>query len=379
MLKKMLIGIDGNEANNKDRVGIGQFAFGVISALEKTDKKNSYLIYLKAPPVEDLPKERPRWKYLVFGPKKYWTQFALPLKLFTQKEKLAVFYSPSHYAPRFSPVPTVISLMDLWHHRHPEQFDKKDLYQLTKWEGYSVKKAKHIITISEFSKREIVDIYKLSENRITVAYPGFTNFQFSILNFKSNSNSKILNVKNKYKTGNEYFLYLGTLQPKKNIEGLIKAFGFLISNLSLVIAGKKGWQYEEIFALVKELKLENKVIFTGFINEEDKPYLIAGARAFVFPSFYEGFGIPVLEAMNLGVPVVTSNQASLPEVGGKAAIYCDPGKVESIASAMKKVLELNQEEKNEIIKLGFEQGRKFSWENCAGKILNVFERYDEKN
>ncbi len=369
----MLIGIDGNEANNKDRVGIGQFAFGVISTLEKTDKKNSYLIYLKAPPVEDFPKERPGWQYLVFGPKKYWTQFALPLKLFTQKEKLAVFYSPSHYAPRFSPVPTVISLMDLWHHRHPEQFNKKDLYQLTKWEGYSVNKASHIITISEFSKKEILDIYKLPESKVTVAYPGYTNIKYQKSNIKNKE------IKKKYGIESDYFLYIGTLQPKKNIEGLIKAFGFLISNLSLVIAGKKGWQYEEIFALVKELKLENKVIFAGFINEEDKPYLIAGAKAFVFPSFYEGFGIPVLEAMSLGVPVVTSNQASLPEVGGKAAIYCDPGKVESIASAMKKVLELNQEEKNEIIKLGFEQGRKFSWENCAGKILNVFERYDEKN
>ncbi len=324
----MLIGIDGNEANNKDRVGIGQFAFGVISALEKTDKKNSYLIYLKAPPVEDLPKERPRWKYLVFGPKKYWTQFALPLKLFTQKEKLAVFYSPSHYAPRFSPVPTVISLMDLWHHRHPEQFDKKDLYQLTKWEGYSVKKAKHIITISEFSKREIVDIYKLSENRITVAYPGFTNFQFSILNFKSNFNSKILKVKNKYGIKGDYLLYLGTLQPKKNIEGLIRAFALLVikhqSPITLVIAGKKGWLYEKIFELVKELKLENKVIFNGFVGEEEKPFLLAGAKLFVFPSLYEGFGLPVLEAMQCGVPVLASRVTSIPELGVDAVHYADP-------------------------------------------------------
>ena len=181
----MLIGIDGNEANNKDRVGIGQFAFGVISALEKTDKKNSYLIYLKAPPVEDFPKERPGWQYLVFGPKKYWTQFALPLKLFTQKEKLAVFYSPSHYAPRFSPIPRVVSLMDLWHHRHPEQFAKKDLYQLINWEKYSVKKASHIITISEFSKREIMDIYKLPEEKVTVAYPGYTKIKYQRSNIKN--------------------------------------------------------------------------------------------------------------------------------------------------------------------------------------------------
>ena len=123
----MIIGIDGNEANQKNLVGIGQFAFNVISQLEKLDKENSYFIYLKDRPLPELPLERSGWKYLVFGPSKLWTQIALPFKLFTQKEKIDIFYSPSHYAPRFSPVPTIISIMDLWRHRHPEQFNKKDL------------------------------------------------------------------------------------------------------------------------------------------------------------------------------------------------------------------------------------------------------------
>ena len=385
----MLIGIDGNEANNKDRVGIGQFAFGVISALEKIDRKNSYLIYLKTKPADDFPKERVGWKYLIFGPKKYWTQFALPLKLVTQKVKPDVFFSPSHYAPRFSPVPTIVSLMDLWHHRHPEQFAKKDLYQLTAWEKYSVKKAKHIITISEFSKKEIMDIYKLPENKVTVAYPGFTEFRIKpACRQGRNLESRTKEIKNKYNILGDYFLYLGTLQPKKNIEGLIKAFDQVVdrstitqplSPVILVIAGKKGWQYEEIFALVKELKLESKVIFTGFISEDDKPYLIAGAKAFVFPSFYEGFGIPVLESMSLGVPVVAANVGSLPEVGGEAAIYADPNQVGSIAGAMKEVLELNQGEKNEIINFGYKQAGKFSWEKCAGRILTVLEKNAKKN
>jgi glycosyltransferase involved in cell wall biosynthesis len=373
----MIIGIDGNEANVQNRVGIGQFAFGVISFLAKIDQKNSYVIYLKNPPIEDLPKEKENWRYLIFGPKKYWTQIALPIKLFTQKVKPDIFYSPSHYSPRFSPIPTVISLMDLWHHRHPEQFTKKDLYQLTAWEKYSVRKASHVVTISEFSKKEILNIYKLSENKVTVAYPGYTKSE--IRSTKSETNSKILEVKNKYKIKGDYFIYLGTLQPKKNLEGLIKAFGLLNSDLSLVIAGKKGWLFERIFNLVKELKLEDKVVFTDFIDEEYKPYLIAGARAFVFPSFYEGFGIPVLEAMSLGVPVITSNQASLPEVGGEAAIYADPKQFDQITQAMKKVLELNQEEKNEIIKRGYRQCEKFNWDKCASRILTVLEKNAKKN
>lgn len=381
----MLIGIDGNEANQSNRVGIGQFAFNVLTQLEKIDQENSYLVYLKEQPLPDLPKERSGWKYIIFGPSKLWTQISLPFKLFTQREKLDVFYSPSHYAPRFSPVPTVISIMDLWHHRHPEQFAKKDLYQLTKWEEYSVKKANHIITISEFSKREIMDIYRLPENRITVAYPGFTNYQFSITNFQShvtdvtvqaNFNSQFSNIKTKYGIKGDYLLYIGTLQPKKNIEGLIKALNILVSqypNITLVIAGKKGWQYEKIFSLVKELKIESKVIFTGFVDEEEKPYLIAGAKTFVFPSLYEGFGIPVLEAMSLGVPVVCSKEGSLPEVGGEAAVYCDPYSIEDISGAMDKVLSLNKRQRDEIIEAGLEQCEKFSWEKCAKIILGVLE------
>jgi glycosyltransferase involved in cell wall biosynthesis len=365
----MLIGIDGNEANVRNRVGIGQFAFNVVRELEKIDRKNSYLVYLKEPPLPDLPKEREGWRYRVFGPSKLWTQVALPLKLFTQKEKLSVFYSPSHYAPRLSPFPTVISIMDLWHHRHPEQFAKKDLYQLTKWESYSVKKASRIITISEFSKSEIEGIYHYPTEKITVAYPGYE--QFTVSNLKI----ELARVKNKYDIAGNYLLYLGTLQPKKNLEGLVKAFAQVEDKFpeKLVIAGKKGWLYEEIFQKVKELNLEDRVIFTGFVEEEEKPYLIAGARAYILPSFYEGFGIPVVEAMALGVPVVAANAGSLPEAGGQAAVYCDPYQVGSIAAAIEKVLSLNKRQRDDIIAKGREHIKQFSWEKCAKKVLEALE------
>jgi len=364
---KLVIGIDGNEANQQNRVGVGQFAYNVIDQLEKIDRNNSYTIYLKDKPLSDLPKERSGWKYLVFGPSKLWTQLALPFKLFTQKEKIDIFYSPSHYAPRFSPVPTIISVMDLWHHRHPEQFNKKDLYQLTKWESYSVKQASHIITISEFTKREIIKFYGLSEKKITVAYPGFERF-----NLKDNE-GVIKEIRERWKIEGDYLLYLGTLQPKKNLVRLIEAFNILNTKykIQLLIAGKKGWLYEKIFELVKEMRLEEKVIFPGFISEEEKPYLIAGAKAFILPSFYEGFGIPVLEAMSLGVPVIASKEGSLPEAGGKAVTYCDPYSVESMSEAIRKVLDLNEKQRDEIIKEGKRQTEKFSWQKCAQKVLEV--------
>lgn len=366
----MYIGIDGNEANQKNRVGIGQFSFNVISQLEILGENHEFIVYLKEKPVSDFPKERIGWKYEVFGPSKLWTQFSLPIRLFTQKAKLDVFFSPSHYAPRFSPVPTVISIMDLWHHRHPEQFNQKDLFQLTSWEKYSVKNSSAIITISEFSKKEILNFYKINEDKISVAYPGFNRFDIRL------SNSQIDEIKTKYKINGKYFIYIGTLQPKKNIEGLIKAFKTVSDkdpDLHLVIVGKKGWLYEHIFNLIDELKIKDKVIFTGFVSEEEKPILLAGSLAFVFPSFYEGFGIPVLESMYIGVPVVTSNEGSLPEVGGEAAVYCDPYKINTITDGMEKILNLNKSARNEIIALGKVQAAKFSWEKCGASVIRALE------
>lgn len=385
----MLIGIDGNEANTENRVGIGQFAYNVICQLEKIDRDNGYLVYLKDKPLGDLPPERAGWKYIIFGPQKAWTQFALPFKLYTQKHKHDVFYSPSHYAPRFCPVPSVISIMDLWHHRHPEQFTKKDIYQLINWEKYSVNNARAIITISEFSKKEMQYFYPEFRGEIKIAYPGYTKHQAPSTKSQTNTKYKIQKLKQKYGINGDYLLYLGTLQPKKNVENLIRAYSLLVQDTryplrprseasvihdtTLVIAGKKGWLYDKIFSLVQELKLEERVIFTGFVEEEEKPVLIQNALAFVLPSFYEGFGIPVAEAMDLGVPVVISNAASLPEVGGSSAIYCDPDKPESIALALEKVINLNKTERNEIIQAGRKWVKQFSWEKCARGVLETLE------
>jgi len=370
----MIIGIDANEANQKTRVGVGQFAFNVIKELERRDKKNHYLMYLKAPPLPDLPEKRLNWDYKFFGPSKLWTQVSLPIKLFTQKERLDVFYSPSHYSPRFSLMPTVISIMDLWHHYQPEQFTKKDLYQLTFWEKYSVKKASRIVTISESTKKDLIKFYQYPADRITVAYPGFDKFE--IQTSSPETNSQIEKIKKKYKISKDYLLYLGTLQPKKNLTGLVQAFNLLTSrypDLGLVIAGKKGWLYEEIFKKVKDLRLEDRVVFTGFIEESEKPYLIAGCGCFVLPSFYEGFGIPVLEAMALGVPVAISNISSLPEVGGRAAFYFDPKDPEKIAQTIGKVLKLSPEQTKKVGESGRQQARKFSWEKCGRQVLSSLE------
>ncbi len=172
------------------------------------------------------------------------------------------------------------------------------------------------------------------------------------------------------------------MQPRKNLITLIEAFKKInssqnseLSKLKLVIVGKKGWMYEEIFGKVKQLGLEDKVIFTGFVSEEEKSALLKNAIAYVLPSLYEGFGIPVIEAMQAGCPVVISRNSSLPEVGGEAAEYIqNPQKVDSIQKSMQKMVKLAPEERNKLIKKGYSQAQKFSWERCAEKTLEILQK-----
>jgi len=302
----MIIGIDANEANIKNRVGINQFAFETMwgiyrkvkSGRGKDNKNLKFLIFLQEKPLKDFPPESEWWQYEVFGPKKFWTWTGLIKRLYFGKPRPDIFLSLSHYGPGFSPIPFVITVMDLGFLHFPRQFTKKDLYQLKYWTYWSVKRAAKIITISHFSKKDIIETYHINSKKVVVAYPGFKKTQNLKLKTQ-NYNLELKNLKQKYKIKKDYLLYLGTLKPSKNIEGLIKAYKILIDKyqlpeIDLVIAGKKGWFYENIFKLVKQLNLEDRVIFTDFISDGEVPILMAGAKVFVMPSFWEGFGIPVL-------------------------------------------------------------------------------------
>lgn len=388
----MIIGIDGNEANVKNRVGVGEYSLQLLRQLKEFSIFNfQFQIYLKKAPLPDLPLAGEGWKYKVFGPKKFWTQIALPLNLCLGRPRPDVFFSPTHYAPRFCPVPSVISIMDLSFFKFPEMFKKKDLAQLKSWTAYSVKKAARILTISQASKNDIIKHYKVPEEKIVVTYPGYKK-DTRILRYKDiNQDTGILGykdikmniekIKAKYKIKGDYILYVGTLQPRKNLKRLIKAFREVRGQrseikgrgLTLVICGKKGWLYDEIFQKVKELNLEKNVVFTGYVPNEDLPALYKGAKCFVLASLYEGFGIPVLEAMSFGCPVVISNVSSLPEIGGRAAIYVDPYDVKDIARGIIEVLEFNDSNYQTLVKKGLAQAKKFSWEKCAKETLKVLE------
>lgn len=375
----MIIGIDGNEANNDKRVGIGQYAYQVLMHLNKFKSQSSnfktenvkFRIYLKNQPLTDLPQESEWWQYKVFGPQKLWTQFALPVNLFTKRGKLDIFFSPSHYSPRFAPCKRVVSIMDLSFIRYPAMFTKKDLWQLTNWTAYSVKNADKIFTISEFSKSEIVDYYRVDPGKVVVTYPGYDKNKFKI----QSSKIKADNVLNKYKIKKDYLLFVGTLQPRKNLEGLIKAFRILhekykMDKLDLVVAGKKGWLFENINKQADKGSLKEKIIFLDFPENEELVRLYQNATCFVLPSFYEGFGLPVLEAMACGCPVIASNNSSLPEVVGKAGKLVDSKSPEEIAKMILMVVN-NRAIRNKMIRIGLERVQLFSWEKCARETLDV--------
>lgn len=363
----MNIAIDGNEANIDKRVGIGEYAFQLLRTISNNYKNHNFTVYLKQNPLSHMPPQTLNWKYKIIGPKVLWTQVALPLRLFSQNHDL--IFSPSHYGPRFTLIPSVISVMDLSYIHYPSLFKKSDLVQLTNWTAYSVKNAKSILTISNFSKKEIVDYYKVAEDKVFVTYPGYKKDIFHT-NYTS---VQVNGIKKKYGL-NKYILFVGTIQPRKNITRLLFAFEKLsksFPDLKLVLVGKKGWLFEDIFTKIEDLK--NRVLYLDYLDDKSLAKLYKGAQAFILPSLYEGFGITVIEAMASGCPVVISNGSSLKEIGGTSAIYIDPLSVDSISSGIINILNMPEAEKKQIIKEGLERIKTYSWEKCAKDTIEVFE------
>jgi glycosyltransferase involved in cell wall biosynthesis len=260
--------------------------------------------------------------------------------------------------------------MDLSYLHFPETFRKNDLYQLTKWTEYSVKKAKKVITISNSSKNDIIKYYKVKEDKVKVVYLGLKNLSMNEPSEKELS---------EFGVNKKFILFVGTLQPRKNISRLIEAFSKLSDNLKdehqLVVIGKKGWLYEDILSSPEKFHVSDKVLFLDYVSDDDLPNFYKKAELFVLPSLYEGFGLPVLEAMRYGCPVVTSNVSSLPEAGGDAALYFKPEDVDDIKNTIEKVL-TDKSLKEKMIEKGRDHYKKFTWEKAAKEVLGAIEEIE---
>lgn len=236
----------------------------------------------------------------------------------------------------------------------------------------SVKQASHVVAISENTKREIISEYGTDPKKITVIYPA-VNHDF----FKPAKKEAIETVKQKFRIERPYILSVGTQEPRKNLIGLLKAFAKLdqkiLDNYTLVLTGGKGWLDQEINQLYGELSQKHSIIRTGYVGEADMPALFSGASVFAYPAFYEGFGMPPLEAMACGTPVVTANNTSLPEVVGDAGLLVDAHNIDDIAGALTSVLN-DPNLAKKMSRAGLERAKKFVWSNEASKLVKIFEQ-----
>jgi len=365
----MRIGIDINEANVTNRVGSNQYAFEILKRIERIDKKNQFELFLSKRPVGDLPDERKNWTYKVLAPGFFWTQWRLPLDLFTRREKLDVFLSLGHYGPRFSRVPTVVTVMDLAFVYYPDFFRKADLVKLASWTKYSVKKAKKVIAISQNTKKDLIEQYSIKSEKVVVAYPGFDRDSYKVA-----SSKQIEKVRSKYNLGDEYILYVGTLQPRKNLVRLVEAFERIANRnkgINLVLSGKQGWLVEAIKDKIEGSRYRGRIRLTGFVDNQDLPALYSGAICSTHMGLYEGFSLPALESLACGTIPVVANTGSLPEAVGKAAIMVDPFDIDSIGEGIKKAVKLRPEDKKRLLEEGNNQLIKFSWSESAQKIMEV--------
>ncbi|MGI8420340.1 MAG: glycosyltransferase family 4 protein [Candidatus Levyibacteriota bacterium] len=377
----MIIGIDGNEANVRKRVGISEYAYQLLVQFvsEKyRDRGLKFVVYLKDEPLDHMPKTSKNFAYRIVKPGKLWTQWRLPLDLYFHRPRPDIFFSMTHYAPRFSPVPTVVSIMDVAYEHFPELFNQADLYQLKNWTKYSVHNAKRVLTISDSSRDDIIKIYGSSPEKVKTIYPGIKEIA-SLEPHVFGMNQ----LQAKYDISDNYVLFVGTLQPRKNIARLIEAFAKVSQEklqdkpLDLVIIGRKGWLYEEILAAPEKFGISDRVKFLEGIQDDELNIFYKHALCYVLPSLYEGFGLPVIEAMQRGCPVITSNVSSMPEAGGDAALYVDPKNVDDIVEKIT-LLVTDKKMREDLIEKGKKQVKKFSWKKAAKETLEVLQEVGAK-
>lgn len=299
----------------------------------------------------------------------FWTQTRFAAEIW--KDRPEVLWMPMHNAPliRRKNMKTIVTIHDLAFKYFPQHFPRKDLLKINLLTSLAIKKANGIITISESSKKDILKFYPgTPAQKIKVIYHGFDPEVFE----KERDFEKEAAIKKRLEVKGKYLLYIGAIQPRKNLQVFIEAFNRLKKdqnlNLSLVLVGEKAWLSENTLKKAKESPYSADIIMPGKLKFDDLGHLCRGASIFVFPSLYEGFGIPPLEAMAAKVPVILANNSSLPEVGGDAALYFDAKNPADLADKIMRVLN-DESLRSEMIARGLKQAKKFSWKKCAQETL----------
>ena len=299
------------------------------------------------------------------------TFLPVPYSLFFgRKSDITHFFN--YIVPPFVHGKKVVTVHDMVYKAFPETVRGRTRFMLEAGLKRSMKRADIIVTDSEFSKSEIIKYFPQHRDKIRVVPCGADLERFR----PCNDTERIAEVKKSLEIDGDYFLYLGTIEPRKNLERLVSAYAAFAKKAGndapkLVLAGGKGWLDHGIYSRVEKLGLGGRVIFTKYVPSEDMQPLMCGALAFVFPSLYEGFGMPPLEAMACGVPVLTSGEASLPEVTGDCAVICDAYDSKSIAQGLYR-LYTDKELRSELSRRGIERAQDFTWERSAKMLMDVY-------
>ena len=374
------IGIDIRCLMSSTRTGVGEYAYELLNAILKIDKENQY--YLLYNSHTDVAEHTPLWPqnnihYVATKwPNKLFNAFIKILgwpkldKLVSRHNKLDYFFSPNlNFTALSKDIKHILTVHDLSFKFYPQFFSLKQ--KLWHWAVNPKKqcaRADIIFTPSENTKRDITDYYHIPPEKIQITSGAISDiFDNPVIDKEK--------LKQKYNLPNRFILFLGTVEPRKNIIGLIEAFekcySLLPNSYTLVIAGSgRGWKNKQIYARALASPLRDKIEFIGYVEAKEKPALYSLAELFVYPSFYEGFGFPVLEAMACSVPVITSNRSSLPEITGQAAYLINPNRPQEITEAIIKML-TDEKLREHFKKLGLEQIKKFSWETAAKQWLEL--------
>ncbi len=373
----LTIGLDGDTLGRK-RTGDESYLASLMRGLGRVDSANDYTVYVRdREAVLPAFAELERFRFRNVRPASIWVRYPFSFPIALRRDPVDVLHV-QYFIPPTTRGPVVLTVHDISFAVHPEFFTRKDRVFLGTLVPYALRRADSVITDAEFTKAEMVRVYDLDPNKIEViplaADPQYRPMEREACRAR---------VAKHYNVMQPFFLYVGTLQPRKNVTTLIKAYAQFRRESGhahkLVIVGKAKYLFTEIFEAIDSSGYVDDIVFTGFVPDDDLPVLYNAADAFVFPSLYEGFGLPPLEAMACGTPVIASNASCIPEVTGEAALLADPRDVDSFSDAMSRIT--NEPELAESLSArGLARAAMYTWDETARRTLAVYRRvHGERN
>jgi glycosyltransferase involved in cell wall biosynthesis len=351
--------------------GINSYIYYLLKNLGQLDSGHRYSVFLSEHRFADArlrlyytpwPTHRPVVRIL-------WEQLMQPIAL--HRREVDLLHAMAFVGPLVTPCPFVVTIYDLSFLHCPDAFRPWNRWYLSTFTALSVRRARRVIVISKSTKRDVVDMLGVPPDRVDVAYCGVDEI------FHPLPAAEVANFRHERALPDRFILFLGTLEPRKNVQKLIRAYSrwrkVEPGIPKLVVAGGKGWYYDRIFDEVESLGLTGEVIFPGYVMQEDLPWWYSAADLFVYPSRFEGFGMPVLEAMACGTPVVTTNVAALPEVAGDAALLVDPDDETQLVEVMRQALR-DEALRQEMRAKGLAQAASFTWARTARQTADTYDR-----